>query len=187
MVGSGAVSATTLLFSVAGQFSSSVTASPLAAPNAPWRLSFTVDSNPSAGNIDQLGFDTPFSNFSYLLNNSSVAAAPSIIRFFTTGNLGMFTVFFGPESGYSNNVPIPEFSFLGAQLFSGATASPILTAGVYPVSEFIYSDAVNYDDHLPANISLSVTAVPEPSPLTILLFGLVLIAFSQTYRVWKQR
>jgi hypothetical protein len=108
---------------------------------------------------------------------------PASIRFFTASNLGMFTAFFGPQSGFSGGVPIPEFSFQGAQLFSGSTASPTLLAGTYPVSEFIYSDAANYDDRLPANFSLSVANVPEPSPLIALVLGLALIGCSQLYRL----
>ncbi len=86
-----------------------------------------------------------------------------------------------------NGVPVPEFSFQGAQLFSGSTANPTLLASTYPVSEFIYSDAVNYDDHLLANFSLSVTNVPEPSQWAALVLGLALIGCSQTYRLRSQR
>ena len=144
-----------------------------------------MDSNPVASNVDQLGFDAPFTDFTYSLNNSVVAASPASIRFSTDSDLGLFTVFFGPESGFSNGVPIPEFSFQGAQLFSGSTANPTLLPGTYPVSEFIYSDAVNYDDHVPANFNVTVANVnvPEPSQMVALVLGLVLIGCSQIYRL----
>ncbi len=183
----GVANASTLLFSAAGQFSSTVTPTLLTGPSALWSLSFAIDSNPVAGNADQLGFDAPFTSFTYSLNHSAVAATPASIRFSTASDLGMFTVFFGPESGFMNGVPVPEFSFQGVQLFSGSTSNPTLLTGTYPVNEFIYSDAINYDDHLPANFSLSVTNVPEPSQWVALVLGLALIGCSQIYRLRSQR
>jgi hypothetical protein len=139
-------SASTLTMSVSGQFGPGVSADQLAAPNALWALSFTVDSNPAAANSDALGFDAPFSAFTYMLSGSAVAVSPGEIRFFTSANGGLFTIFFGPETGFLNGMPIPEFSFSGGQVFSGTTASPTVIPGSYPVSDVIYSDAINFDD-----------------------------------------
>ena len=189
VLGSGAASSAPLSFSASGQFGSAVTASQLAGPSALWSLSFTIDSDPVAGNPDQLGFDAPFNNFAYRLNNSAIAVLPQSIRFSTASNLGLFTIFFGPQSGFNGGVPIPEFSFQGAQLFSGSTTSPTLVAGTYPVSEFVYSDAANYDDHRPANFTLTVANVnvPEPSQFVALVLGLALIGCSQICRLRSQR
>ncbi len=169
---SGLARASTLAVSVSGQFSSPQgnQASQLWAPNAKWSLSFATNSNPSVSNTDLLGFDAPFSQFSYQLNGSNVAAAPTSIRFATAGNLGLFTLFFGPESGYSNGNPIPEFSFEGPQAFSGLTTLPTLLAGSFNVSRWTYSDAVNYDDNTsPASV---VTLAPVPEPATLWLLGM---------------
>ena len=173
-----AVRAASLQFSASGQFGSAVTPTQLSGPDATWNLSFVVDSNPAAGNVDQSGFDAPFTDFIYSLNNSVAAASPASIRFYPASNLGLFTVFFGPESGFSNGAPIPEFSFEGAQLFSGSTTNPTLLTGTYPISEFIYS----------ANFSLMVANVnvPEPSQLIASLLGLILVGFSQTSRLRKR-
>ncbi len=169
---SGLAYADTLLVSVAGQFSSEVgsQATQLWAPNGAWSLSFEVDRNLAASNTDTLGFDAPFSHFRYQLNGSSVATSPASIRFDTTGNLGLFTLFFGPESGYSNGNPIPEFAFEGPQLFSGTTAAPLLSTGNFKVSDWIYSDATTYDENTaPAS---PVTLAPVPEPATLRLLGI---------------
>ena len=76
-----AVRAASLQFSASGQFGSAVTPTQLSGPDATWNLSFVVDSNPAAGNVDQSGFDAPFTDFIYSLNNSVAAASPASIRF----------------------------------------------------------------------------------------------------------
>ncbi len=182
----GFAAASTLNVSLTGQFSSSVTTTPLSAPGGAWDISFNVPSNPSAANTDLLGFDTSFSGFSYQLNGSNIATAPQSIRFSTTSNLGLFTLFFGPESGQdSNGNPIPEFSFQGKQAFSGTTNSPTIVPGTYTVASWIYSDASNYDSHNASGsfVTIAATAVPEPSGLAIFaIAGLGLLAISRPRR-----
>jgi hypothetical protein len=96
-----AVSATgtTLYVQASGEFTSGVTADDMAVPGDTWLLSFDVDSNPVAGNPDSLGFDAPFSNFTYTVGGSPVSVTPGEIRFFTSDNGGLFTIYFGPENG----------------------------------------------------------------------------------------
>jgi hypothetical protein len=164
-------SADMLTVSAAGQFGSGVTADQLAGPNTPWALSFAVDSNPAAANPDAFGFDAPFSNFSYMLNGSSVATSPGEIRFFTLADGGLFTIYFGPETGFLNGMPIPEFSFSGDQVFSGTTASPMIIPGSYPVSDVTYSDAINFDDEgASGTVTITGTSTTSPEPSTIWLF-----------------
>ena len=181
-------SASTLTVSVAGQFRSGVTDDQLAAPDALWALSFDVNSNPSAANTDALSFDAPFSDFSYTLSGSAIGVSPESIRFFDSSDGGLFTVFFGPETGFFNGMPIPEFSFSGGQAFSGTTASPTIVLGSYPVADALYSDALNYDDEgasgtvtIPAAAS---STVPESSTLWSCFLALIVLAL---FHRWPKR
>jgi len=183
------IHATPLVVSLSGVFSSPAgnQTDQLWSPNKTWAISFNLDSNPVAGNTDLLGFDAPFSHFTYTLNGSGLAVSPSFIRFSTAGNLGLFTLFFGPESGYLKGNPIPEFAFQGPQAFSGTTTSPVFSAGSYRVSDWTYSDALNYDENTsPASV---VTLAPTPEPSTALLFGLPLLslAFVRVRRLIHQK
>jgi hypothetical protein len=113
-----------------------------------------------------------------MLNGGSVAATPQFIRFYTNAGGGLFTLFFGPETGFSNGQPIPEFTFSGNQVFSGTTASPIILTGSYPVSDALYSDAPNYDDEGASGtvvVSAQQTTVPEPSETMVILVVLTLL------------
>ncbi len=173
--------ASTLVISVGEQFSSSVTPTPLASPSGSWTMSFDVNSTPAATNTDPFGFDAPFANFSYHLNGVPVAMSPESIRFATDANLGLFTVYFGPESGYdSNGNAIPEFSFLGSQVFSGSTTTPAIVPGNYAVDSWTYSDNLNYDNHPSAlgTVSIILATIPEPSTgglFTLLVFGCLIV------------
>jgi hypothetical protein len=168
----GRAVAETLLVSTSGVFGSSVTTGQLTGPNQSWAMAFDVDGNPAATNTDSFGFDAPFSNFSYLLNGSPVAASPESIRFYTDPDGGLFTIFFGPEAGFSNGLPIPEFSFSGNSVFSETTTNPSILPGSYPISDALYSDAINFDDEGASgtvSITTSASTVPEPCSFLLLL------------------
>ena len=198
LVGMGAAKpacADTLTVSADGQFSSSVIADQLAAPRGSWSLSFSVDSNPAVSNADALGFDAAFNNFSYTLDGATVAVTPGEIRFATGGNLGLFTVYFGPETGFLNGSPIPIFSIEGDQAFSGLTTSPLILAGDYPISDVTYSDALNYDDEGAVGTATItggttpppppppvVAPVPEPSSWTLLSTGILTLIVGTSVR-----
>src|SRR5882762_2222098 len=99
LVTGGAARAGTLVVSASGQFSSTdISAPPLEQPNGTFTFSFAVDSNPLVSNVSASGFDVVFQNFLYKLNNTAVNVAPGEIRFSSTANGGLFTLFFGPES-----------------------------------------------------------------------------------------
>jgi hypothetical protein len=168
-----------------GQFGPGVTADQLAAPNALWALSFEVDTTPAAANPDVFGFDTPFTDFSYMLNGLAVAVTPESIRFYTSADGGLFTIFFGPETGFFNGMPIPEFSFSGDQVFSGTTTSPVILSGGYPVRDVTYSDAINFDDE-GASGTVTITGTssttPEPSDFSLCLAALALLLFARLCR-----
>jgi len=176
------LNANTVLVSVSGQFASTgVTADQLAAPNATWSMSFDVNNPPQETNVSSTGFDTTFTGFSYTLNGTSVSASPQNIRFFTAGGSqdGLFTVYFGPESGFQNGNPIPEFEFLGPQLFTGSTSSAAFSTGSFTGTEWIYSDVSNYDDHVTSTV-VRLAAVPEPSTLPLFALPLGLIFFGRS-------
>ena len=172
--------ASTLVVSASGQFSNTdVSAPPLETPGGIFAFRFTVDSNPVVSNVSPSGFDVSFTNFVYQLNNAPVNVAPDAIRFFTAANGGLFTLFFGPESGFVNGVPIPEFEFRGPQAFTGTTAAPIIPIGNSTVSSWTYSDARNFDSRSTPTVTVSVSPAPEPSSVFLGLAGCVaLIAFN---------
>jgi hypothetical protein len=182
----GTVTASPLTVSVSGQFGAGVTADQLAAPDGTWALSFDVDSNPAAANTDMFSFDAPFSDFSYLLNGSAIAVSPESSRFFTSDDGGLFTLFFGPETGFFDGMPIPEFSFSGDQVFSGTPDVPTILPSSYPVTDVTYSDAINFDDEgASGTVTISAaapTTVPEPSS-----FALVSIIVAVTFLAARRR
>ena len=181
---SGLVHASTLTVSASGKFSSPAgnQAGQLWAPNATWAFSFNVNSSQAVTNTTAVSFDIPVSQFTYTLNGVSVATAASFITFDTSSNLGLFTLYFGPESGYLNGSPIPEFLFEGAQAFSGTTASPTFSAGTFAETEWIYSDAVNYDANNAPTGVVTLTATPEPASGLLIALPLIALAFSRVRR-----
>ncbi|MBV8571552.1 MAG: beta-propeller fold lactonase family protein [Acidobacteriaceae bacterium] len=121
-----------------------------------------------------MGFDIPVENFKYSLNGSSVAEMPQSIRLSTASNGGLFTLFFGPQSGYdTSGNPIPELSLSGAQLFTGSTSSPTIVTGSFATTDWTYSDANNFDTQ--AHAMVSAVSVPEPSAWLLSLSGIVLL------------
>src|SRR5215813_15025015 len=176
--------ASTLVISASGQFSSGNTpAPPLELPNAAFAFSFSMDSNPAVSNVTNLGFDIAFQNFVYRLNNVIVNAVPAEIRFSTAANGGLFTLFFGPESGFLNGVPIPELEFRGPQAFTGTTAAPVIPLEIMAPTSWTYSDATNFDSQSAGLPSISVTPAPEPSSMVLGLAGVGLLVALRSRRV----
>lgn len=183
------VYADVLSISIGGVFGAGVTADQLAAPDAAWALSFDLSGNPAAANTDRFGFDVPFDGFKYTLDGSPIAVSPQSIRFFASEGGGLFSVYFGPESGFNNGMPIPEFSFAGDQVFSGTTQMPVMLAGSYPVSDVTYSDSENFDDEGASGvvkIARVSVPVPEPSPFGFVLIGVLLLSPSIRRRTRTQ-
>jgi hypothetical protein len=167
----GMASASTLVVSASGKFSSSDAAdSPLVAPNGVFSIAFEVNSNPTPalGSVTSLSFDVPVINFAYDLNNVPVSMTPSEITFNTLANGGLFGVTFG--SGFTAS----QFEFLGAQAFSGTTAAPVMTTGNYAVSGWTFSDPNNFDDGT-AGATASVAVAPEPSTIFLITGGLAVL------------
>ena len=109
--------------SASGQFDLSAASTTLSAPDAVWSLSFNVNS--PASDATPQGFNVPFSNFTYELNGSPVFDTPEYIRFFDASSGGMFTVYWGSETGYDSlGNSIPELSLSGNQLSPGQPTRP---------------------------------------------------------------
>ena len=182
----GLTGAAPLTVAANGVFLSSDSPTASATPSATWRLMFSVDNQPKATNAGSSSFDVPFSNFSYLLNGNAVSISPESIRLYSAATSGLFTVFFGPESGTGPNGNfVPEFTFSGPQLFSGSAQNPSILPGSYAVSETLYVDSVNFDDQVHPGTSVSVTgsssATPEPASLALVVSGLVLACCSRRF------
>jgi len=171
----GLANANTIFVSVSGQFGSAVTSDSYASAGTMWQLGFNVDDHPVAANTDTLGFDVPFSNLGYNLGGTAVPLPVSAIRFSSLANLGLFSVFFGPESGFfSDGTAVPEFSFEGPQVFMGTTTTPVLNLGQFPVNSWTFSDALNFDNHLNASSTVAIAPTPEPSTLCLLIAPVIL-------------
>jgi 4-phytase/acid phosphatase len=172
-----AASASSIDISTTGRFSSSdASAGSLVAPGAVWSLNFIASSTLVISNGSATSFDIAFSSFRYTLNGISVAATPSSIRLYDTPDGGLFTLFFGPETGFTTSgQPIPEFSFEGAQLFIGSLTSPTLLTGSFSVSDWTYSDTVNFDDHPSGDSPVLATTVPEPASLAFAGLALLVL------------
>ena len=164
----GIANAGTLLFvSASGQFSSTGAADSLVAPNGIFSLSFAVDSNPAplSQSVTANSFDVPVEDFSYLLNNVPGSVVPSEITFFALPDGGLFNVTIG--SGFT----AADFSFEGAQAFSGTTTAPVFAAGQYNITSVTYSDPTNFDS--PAVLgNASINPAPEPSTVLLISCGL---------------
>lgn len=174
-------SANPILFSVSGQFSDAdenpdLVANTLVAPDAVFSLSFLIQGNPVSSDVTAGGFNVPFSDFRYQLNNVPVNVTPDFIRFWTTPAGGLFSVFFGPTTGFINGIPIPVFEFTGPQLFSGTNAAPVFAEGAFQTGGIAYSDEQNLD--FPTGLTVQLTAIPEPSTFALAGLASILIGFA---------
>jgi len=170
--------AATIFVSVSGQFGAAIPSDPYAAPGASWFLGFNVDDHPAVTNADTLGFDARLSNLTYRLNGSAVSLPASALRFFNIANLGLFTIFFGPEAGFfSDGTAVPEFSFEGPQTFAGTTAVPVLSLGQFPVSSWEYSDSLVFDSHPSGGITIGIATAPEPATFWLLAVPVLFFAY----------
>jgi hypothetical protein len=166
--GAPAAQADTISYSASGTFSGATPTSAFSAPGETWSFSFTADSNPAVLEFGNGGFDFAFSNFTYSLNGSPVAIAPTAIRFFTAANGGGFFICFVQPCGmgvFPNGLTAG-----GPQLYTGPNSAPTLLPG--PFISLPFAVAVNSIGYGEANITLQAS-VPEPSTLLMLAAGLL--------------
>ena len=166
--------ASTLVLSDDGTFSSATASSTFSGPDATWAWSFQADSNPVIFASGLGGFRFAFSNFSYLLNGSPVAIAPSFITFFGAIAGGGFFLcldaqFCGtgtPPDGWSTG-------FAGPQMFDGPPSSPSFLAGAFTFDHYgVTVNSTAYSQ--PSPTTVLVRAVPEPSTLLTVTAWLLL-------------
>lgn len=153
-----------LLVSESGTFGSTTPTSTFTAPNASFSFSFTVPVNPTVSNVaNGFFFDVGFSNFTYTLNGVGQAVTPAEIRFFNSGNAGLFDVCFTTCNGPSNLLDIE-----GAQAYSGPESAPTILTGLYtPTLTAVFVGGIGFVDS-GGPVSISAAAVPEPSSLLLL-------------------
>ncbi len=165
-----------LTVTTSGRFDAAITPTTLASPGAIWRLSFNIDRRPAAFNAGLDGFDAPFDAFQYTLNGTPVGSVPESIRFLSAANAGGFTLFFGPETGVGANGDfIPELSVFSPQLWTGTPQQPAFAPSTNTVSEWLYTDDVNFDDQPSPGTSVTVSAVSAvPEPTTLILVGVAI-------------
>ena len=175
-----------LMVSSGGQFSGSVSTTPYSAPNATWSFSFSVADTPSVSNPDGIGFDVPYTGFTYVLNGSTSFPTPARIRFFTFAAGGLVSVNF-VDDGNPDDFPTTGFVFDGAAAFTGTTSAPTIVPMVYTASSGTF-----YPNGQPCNPAAScqdltntvvdITAVPEPGTLMILAAACGLLGWMRQTR-----
>jgi hypothetical protein len=162
-------SASPLLVTAGGTFSSGDTADALVTPGDMFSLSFIVDSNPALlpADYDSDSFEIPVTDFDYALNGTPVSATPTDIRFFTSALGGGFEVDFPTADADA------EFLFGPDQLFSGPTSAPVFSVGTFASDTWTLFD----DNNVDAGTASPLQITPEPSSIPVLLCGgLALVA-----------
>lgn len=180
-------SADLLQVAVSGTFDNAAPVTSVSRPNVPWVLMFDVDSQPSVQESAPANFTVPVSNPAYILNTTAVAGVTTDqVTFFTSsGGGGLFVNFIDGDTEDSLNVA-------GSQLFSGATANPVLAPGTFDtlVSDNlqIVDASAGVDDNLMPDItSLVITDLsPVPEPRSNLLLG-TMLAVTGTAFLFKRR
>jgi len=167
-VAAGSSYANPLQVSATGVFSQTTISDQVVSPGARWAMQFVIDSSPAVTNGDTLGFDIPSTSFSHQLGGTQVNTAPDEVRFFTAGCGGLFTVYFGPQSGFTNGAPVFESSFEGPQALSGITTNRLFAPGKFTLSTWTSSDANNVDDQAGMGEQITISA-PAPEPATMWL------------------
>lgn len=173
------LSASPLLLTADGTFSSTTPTSSFTAASEPWSLSFQVDSNPAVlGSDAGIDFDTSFTNFAYTLNGSPVALTPANIQFYNANQFGGINVCFSPACT-ENSDPTNGLEIEGPQLYTGSETSPTIVPGTYDTSfleAFVDTNAYEMDN---SAITISaISSVPEPRTLFLMILaalGLVIL------------
>ncbi len=146
-----------------------------------WAFSFEADTDPVVSEFGNGGFDFAFSNFSYSLNGSPIAIAPISVRFFTAANGGGFFICFGGQPCGMGVFPNGlGTGFGGPQLYSGPNSAPTLLPGAFTLPVAVSVNSVSYDQD---NTTLQASAIPEPTTLLTLAFGLLVLGVRRLTRL----
>lgn len=144
-------------FNVIGQFS--IPTNSAVAPGAAYELAFSFSVPPQlAGTSPQLAVDTVLT---YSLNGKPLSSAPNTALFFPS-NAGGFVI---PQYGFTVGSDVYYWSWVGQQLYNGATDAPDFLTGTFaakgmaeglPSLQFVGVN--NFLWELPDNAVLSVTS-----------------------------
>lgn len=171
--------ASIISYSDSGTFSASTPSTEFSGPSTAWTFSFQADSNPTVLEFGNGGFDFAFSNFSYSLNGSPVAIAPTSIRFFTAANGGGFFICFGAQPCGNGVFPNGLGTGFAPQLYSGPNSAPTLLPG--PFTSLPFYVVVNSTAYSQTNTTLQAVATPEPSSFLPLVVGLLALFGRRVY------
>ena len=181
-------SSTTLEFSANGVFNANAPTTFFSAPNATWAMSFRFDSNPvPILVVPDTGFVIGLTDFSASLNGVAVSEIANSIGFylFDAINSGGIDIYY---NDIFNNPSDPSmgFEFYGAQNFTGPEDNPTILPGVYDTFLMGNADSfaivVNNTRILQGSETFTITAIPEPPALALVLMGLGLLAAVARHR-----
>jgi hypothetical protein len=173
------LSASTLVISGGGTYSSTTPTSSYSAANEPFSFSFDINSNPSvSGFTSGQDFIAPISNFGFDLNGSPVTVPSVSIAFFAGSQGGLFQFCFGTGCDPTGLTITSGLSLSGPQLYSGSESSPTILTG--DESETALIIFVAGDAYPLANQTVQSTTaapgVPEPSTQALFVAGWLLLA-----------
>jgi hypothetical protein len=164
--------ADTITYTSGGTFSPSTPSSAFTGPDEAWSFAFQADTNPAILSFGNGGFNFAFSDFSYSLGGSTVAIAPTFIRFFSPGNGGGFLICFNGTTAATCTDGLGS-PFFGPAMYTGTTAAPTLLPGQFTES---FAAAVGSATYIQPDTTVQASAVPEPSSLTLLIVASGLLA-----------
>jgi hypothetical protein len=170
--------AATITYSDSGTFTASTASDAFGftGPSETWAFSFQADTNPAVSDTGMGGFSFAFSDFSYSLDGSAVAIAPTFIRFFSGTNGGGFAICFDGTTFGTCSEGLATF---GPQMYSGTPSAPTLIEGTFAQDGLgVIVDSTTYTE---PNTTL-VGSVPEPATFLTLAAGLFTLGWVRRSR-----
>jgi PEP-CTERM motif len=158
----------TITYTDSGTFTASTPTTTFSGPSETWAFSFQVDSSPVVSNPQSgMGFSPVFSNFSYILNGSSVAVTPTSLIFFNAALGGGFGFVFINTPSPGTALSLNDVG--GPQMYTGLESAPTMLTGAFTLhTTFALGTALFTQPD-----STVQAAVPEPSTLLTLAAGLL--------------
>lgn len=177
-VATASATASTLVVSSSGMFSSSTPASSFSAPDETYSLSFDLSSTPATSGVSPgNSFNVAYGDFSYKVNGVASTAPVGSITFYNGAVSGLLTVCFEIACP-GNGIPEDGLVFEGDAAYSGSEAAPTLLPGSYTPSlqgVVVDGDPVVLDSKNPLKIT-NAALVVTPEPPSMLLLGTGLFA-----------